>query len=238
MADIMSAIFLPVFFNMKDMTLGLVLDQLTSVSKTALFALLVLVTVLITYIGQEVLIPDRLYYEFYSSQLSIDRIDKIIELKDKWSWISYVILPFVYLIKFSVIAIWILVCMVFQGYKTSFRKLMSVVILSEFVFIIPPMMRLIWFGLIQTDFSLSEFQLFNPLSLANFFDVGELELWWRYPLQSFNLFELIYTAVLSIGLSIVFKIKLMESMQFMFPTYFLGLLIWIVFVSFLTLNIS
>lgn len=207
-------------------------------SKTYLFLILVLSLVLFSLVLQEFFITDDHYFEFYGNQLSFERIEGLIEFKSKWSWVGYVLLPIIYLIKFSLLSIWILVGIIFFGYKTSFKKILQLVIVSEFVFLIPAFIKVFWFGLIHTNFTLQELSYFTPLSLANLFNMERLEPWWVYPLQSINLFELIYLLVLGFGVRNLIKQDYAEALKFTIPVYGSGLVIWIVFVSFLTLNFS
>ncbi len=206
--------------------------------KSSLFLLMVLCLLVFSTIMEQFIITDNHYYEFYGNQMSYERIVGLIDFQTRWSWVGYVLLPVIYLIKFSVLSIWILVGIIFFGYKTSFKKIFHLVIVSEFVFLIPALIKVVWFGLIHTDFTLAELSYFTPLSLVNLFDIERLEPWWVYPLQSINLFELIYLLVLGFGVRNLIKQDYAEALKFTIPVYGSGLVIWIVFVSFLTLNFS
>ncbi|MBR10771.1 MAG: hypothetical protein CMP48_24205 [Rickettsiales bacterium] len=202
------------------------------------FILFVFGLIFISLVIEKFLINENHYYEYYASQLSLNQIDSLINNQSKWSWVGYLLLPVIYLLKFSMLSIWILVGIIFFSYKTSFKKIFHLVIVSEFVFLIPAFIKVVWFGLIHTDFTLEELSYFTPLSVANLFDLQQLDPWWVYPLQSINLFELIYILVLAFGIRNLIKLDYSEALKFTIPVYGSGLIIWIVFVSFLTLNYS
>ena len=206
--------------------------------KTWVFTLLILSFSLLIFISENILLTEDHYYEFYGNQLSLERIESMIKLREKWSWMAYPLLPIIYLLKFSILSTWILIGVIFFGYRASFKQIFQMVIVSEFVFLIPSFIKVIWFGLIDMDYTLTDLSYFTPLSLANFFDLPSIDPWWVYPLQSINVFEGIYVVVLAVGIKQVLKRNYRESLKFTLPVYGSGLLTWIIFITFLTLNFS
>lgn len=207
-------------------------------NKTLLFLLLILCFAFFIFISEEFLISDNLYYEHYGSQLSFERIESLIKFRDQWKWVFYAILPLLYVLKFAILSTWILIGIIFFGYRVSFKKIFQVVIVAEFVFLLPAFIKIIWFGFIHTAYTLTDLSYFTPLSLTNLFDFSTLDPWWVYPLQSLNVFEIIYVLILAIGIKKIIKKDYGESLKFTVPVYGSGLLIWIIFITFLTLNFS
>lgn len=207
-------------------------------NKTYLYLLLVLISSLLTYVSQELIVTDDLIVNHFGNQMSIERIEQILDFQNQWAWLNYVILPFIYLLKFTLISLWILSGIILFGYKTSFRKILLVVIASEFVWIIPSIISLIWFGLIDKNHTLIDIQYFQPLSLLSIFDGPSLESWLVFPLKSLNLFEIAYMIVLALGLRKLLKKDFNSSLSFTVPVYGSGLITWIIFITFLTINFS
>ena len=147
-------------------------------------------------------------------------------------------MPFFYLIKLFLISLWILSATILLGYKNSFKEVFRIVIIAEFVWLIPSFITLIWFGFIDTDYGLVDVQCFKPLSLLNFFEASEIESWLIFPLQSLNLFEIAYMFVLAIGIKRILKKGYIEALNFTVPVYGTALVIWIVFVTFLSINLT
>ncbi len=207
-------------------------------NKTYLYLFLVLSTALISYISHLFIVTDNVLVEHLSTQLSIERIEQLLDFRDQWAWVNYAILPIVYLLKFTFITLWLLCGIILFGYKTSFKKIFQVVLMAEFVWIIPSILTLIWFGLIATDYTLIDVQYFQPLSLLNFFDLQHVESWLVFPLKSLNIFEVVYMLVLAIGIKKVIQKDYNTSLGFVVPVYGLGLVTWIVFITFLSINLS
>jgi hypothetical protein len=175
-------------------------------------------------------------YNFYTEQFSIEKITEIINIKNKWLFLNYLISPLFYLFKFFSISICILIGLTLSDIKISFNKVFKITLISEFVFIIAVTVRAIYFLFFNIDFTYDEFQSYYPLSLINFFNLSELEIWMKYPLQLANLFELSYILTIAAGLSIELKFKYMKSFQIVFASYISGLILWVVFITFLTVN--
>jgi len=81
-------------------------------------------------------------------------------------------------------------------------------------------------------------QYFKPLSLLNFFEASEIEDWLIFPLQSLNLFEIAYMFVLAIGIKGILKKEYAEALNFTIPVYGSALVTWIVFITFLSINLT
>ena len=171
-------------------------------------------------------------------QLDKQQILDVFEMHNKWSWISYAIIPLIFLIKFTLITLWILSATILFGYKNTFKEIFRVVIIAEFIWLIPSIITLIWFGLINTNYTLVDIQYFKPLSLLNLFDSQEVENWLIFPLQSLNLFEIAYMFVLAIGIKRILKKDYIEALNFTIPVYGSALVTWIVFITFLSINLT
>jgi len=208
------------------------------VNKIHLYLFLVIISGLITYTSQNLIITDDLIIEHLGSQMSFDRIGQMLDFRDQWAWINYAILPIIYLLKFIFITLWVLSGSILFGYKSSFKQIFQVVIVAEFVWLIPSFLMIIWFGFIDTNYTFVDVQYFQPLSLLNIFDVGSLDSWLVFPLKSLNLFEITYMVVLALGLRKVLKKDFNSSLSFTVPVYGSGLITWIIFITFLSINLS
>lgn len=207
-------------------------------NKTVLYLFLVIFSGLITYFSQEFIITNDVLIEHFSEQMSFSRIEKMLDVRQDNAWIGYVFLPITYLIKFSLISLWILCGTILFRYKASFKQIFQVVIVAEFVWVIRRLLAAVWFGFIQTDYSLEEVQQFQPFSLLSFFDRETLDTWVIFPLKAINLFELVYLLVLTIGLAKVIQRPYPKALSFSVPVYGSALLTWIIFITFLTINLT
>ena len=114
--------------------------------------------------------------------------------------IKYLSIPFVYLWKFTVIAFVIWVGCFMYGYRVTYSQCWGVVIAAEFIFLVPEILKIIWFMFIETDPGYHEIRSFYPLSLMHFIDYDTIDKRWAYPLRALNVFEIIYWFVLVAGI--------------------------------------
>jgi len=157
--------------------------------KRLLFLLLCLATILLLYIKIAFIENETAAFEFLQ-----DRPEGIV-LK-VISSLKVAAIPFIYLWKFTVIAFVVWVGCFMFGYRVSYSQCWGVALSAEFVFLIPELIKIGWFMVIQRDPTYHDIGAFYPLSLIHFFDYYELDKRWAYPLRALNLFEVAYWFVL------------------------------------------
>lgn len=202
------------------------------------YLIIVSISALVFFFQDFFLMNDELFYNYYKEQLDLDRIKKLLDVRADLAWINYALLPVIYFVKFSLITLWVMCGIILIGYKNSFKEIFHAVVISEFIWIVPSFIAIIWFGFINTDYTLVDIQYFKPLSLLNLVEVSEVESWLLYPLQSLNLFEVIYMFVLALSLRSIFKKSYKAALSFTIPVYLSALFVWIIFITFLTINLS
>jgi hypothetical protein len=213
-----------------------ILEELRSINKYGLFTFFICVTFLAAYINDHILITDDVLFNFYSDHLAYDRIVEIIDVSNRWKWLMYPMLPVLFLLKFFFVAICIYTGLLIANQSVSFVKVFHVTMISEFVFLLPTMLKIVWFTFIQTDYSLTDLQYFMPISVFNFFDPVQVDAWLIYPLQLLSVFEFAYWLALSYGVRIITKQSFSASLNVVASTYGLALLVWVAFVVFLSIN--
>ncbi len=161
--------------------------------KRLLFILLCLVTLLLLYVKISLIENETAAFEFLQ-----DRPEGMI-LK-AISTVKFLSIPLVYAWKFTVIAfvIWI-GCFMF-GYRVTYSQCWGVVIAAEFIFLIPEILKILWFMLVDTDPTYNDISGFYPLSLIHFVDFESLDKRWAYPLRALNVFEIVYWFLLVGGI--------------------------------------
>jgi hypothetical protein len=127
---------------------------------------------------------------------------------------------------------------IFWNIKVSFKKLFQIALIAEFLFIIPSLIKLVWFLFIETDFDLLDLQTFYPLSLLNMIEAKNIPQWSLYPLQLINVFEVVYWLILAYGISLVAKERWAKMVGLVASSYGIGLFVWVVFITFITINLS
>jgi hypothetical protein len=201
---------------------------------------IILANLLIIWLSKSVLINDIVFYNTYSEQLTYDRSLRVFENMQNFSWISYAFAPVVLLIKFSLVSLLIYTGIIFCNIrdKVSPGSVFKVVVASELVFIIAGLFKFFWFWLFAGNYDLNDLGFFYPLSLINFFNPGEVSKLWLYPLQTVNIFHLFYIISIAFGISKVCEVEKADSEKVVLLSYLPGLVIWIAFIMFLTVDIS
>jgi hypothetical protein len=187
-------------------------------------------------LSNQLLISETLYYNTFAEQLTAEKIDGLIEQTRKWSWLGYVFIPIIYLLKFSLISLVLLTGLFFIDKKVRFPTLFKAVMLAEIPFLLVPLIKLFWFLFIQTQYNFNDLQYFYPLSALQLFEIKTLATWQIYPLQLLNVFEMVYWVLLAYWLKRLLNITLTKGMEVVIASYGTGLLLWVVFVTFVSLN--
>ncbi|TAF80564.1 MAG: hypothetical protein EAZ50_08415 [Runella slithyformis] len=218
-------------------------------SKKILFIVLMVALYSFVFLNSYVLVSENLYFNSLGDQLTYEQIENLLAQGKKWEWLGYAILPVVYVIKLSLVAVCLGVGMLFVNRQFTFKKMFGVALVAEFVFLVPAFLKILWFTFVQTDYDLKDLQLFYPLSALHFFDYKTLETWWVYPLQTFNVFEIIYWLLLARGiqeaplppegeLKTIKTIDFEQSLGLVMSSYGIGLVLWIATVMFISVSYS
>ena len=204
-----------------------------------LFLLLVAAMSLFVFLSSYILVYDGLYYSSLGEQFSYEQIKEMLQQGRKYEWLGYVLLPVMLLIKITFVASCLSIGLFFSANKFEFKKLFGVALEAEFVFLIPTILKVLWFAFVQTNYSLKDLQLFYPLSALNFFDAATLQPWWVYPLQLLNVFEAVYWVVLIKNINRIspFGTERRAGLGAT-ASYGVGLLLWVAVVMFISVSYS
>ncbi len=183
---------------------------------------------------------DDLIYKSIGDKLTEDQLKEILHLRDLWTWLSYLLFPLLLYIKIVIITIIIDLGLFFYNYnkEIKYKQLFNIVVKAEFIFLLPIIIKFVWFVFFQTDYTLDDIQKFAPLSLYSIFPHNDTNLWLSYPLQMVNAFELLYWIRLSSLISKVAEITKLKAFVIVAYSYGIGLFTFIILVMFFTLKIS
>lgn len=167
--------------------------SLFAADKRLLFILLCLCTLVLLYVKISFIENETAAFEFLQDRPEGTILRTINGLK-------FFSIPFVYLWKFTVIAFVIWVGCFMFGYRVTYAQCWGVVIGAEFVFLIPEILKILWFLFVVTDPDYYQIRAFYPLSLVNLFDYHAIDRRWAYPLRALNAFEIVYWFLLVDGI--------------------------------------
>jgi hypothetical protein len=190
------------------------------------------------YFLQHVINFNTLLFNDLSEQISKERIDELIDQQHKYEWVGYLFITLYFFLRLTLTTLAIYTgCFVINS-KVKFSRLFSCVLMAEFVFVLQSVIKLSWLWLNKSTLTVQYVKTFSPASLINIFDYHSLQPWYLYPLQTINLFEILYWFVLAYFVSKEIKRQYWKSIDFILSSYGVALLMWVVLISFLTLNLS
>ena len=202
--------------------------------KRLIFILLTIISCLFLFLSNELLLSKNLYFSSLGEQLSYEQIEKYITLRNNWEWLAYIMLPAILLIKITLVASCLSLGLLFVSDRFAFKQLFGVALVAEFVFLVPTLLKILWFTFVQTDYDLQDLQYFYPLSALNLFEAKALQTWWLYPLQTFNVFEVIYWVLLIQGVEKIFPTAGLSA----WVSYGTGLVLWMAVIMFVSVSFS
>ena len=200
---------------------------------------------LLLYLASNIVIPiDSIYYQLFGNNLEIEEIDKIINFAKKWHFFGFVILPVVTLLRIFYTAIFLYIGIFFTELKAEFGKLFKIALLADFVYVLSGLAKLVILIFFKQVNTLEDLQ-FQPLSVMELLNTKSIDPLFVYPLSLINVFELGYFLVLGWLLVSVINeaneerpVNFGKSLKLVTASYGSGLLLWVVFVMFITLNLS
>jgi hypothetical protein len=198
----------------------------------------VFANLLILFLSQMALINEVVFFNTYSEQLTYDRAMEIFARMRSLTWVNYIITPVLLLLKFSAISVLIYIGVFFSDLhrEITLGKIFKVVVVSEIVFVVASIIKLLWFIFFAGNYTLDDMNFFYPLSLLNFFSRSEVASYWVYPLQTVNIFHLVYILLLAMGLSRISSIKREKANSVVIATYVPAITVWAALIMFLTLD--
>lgn len=199
-----------------------------------IFAVICLVYLFSAYYLQSYILTEHIYYNSLGGQVAEGKIEKVYNFKDHLGILTYFLIPLTTVLKILLPSTCLYLGSKFRNYGLSFKDAFKVALLAEFSFAIATITRLIvlvFFG--DTD-RFDQIHFFAPLSLFGLFNASAVPSYLVYALQTVNIFEIIYFVLLTKGLCYFLKQRLKPMMLLVLSSYGLGLLCWVIFISFLS----
>jgi len=203
-----------------------------------LFIVLTAITLIFGFLFDWVLDSSQHYEAFLARDLLADQIEEMINNQQQWKWLSYIFVVLFLLVKMTFISGTLAAGIFLFDYEVQFKKLFGIVLQAEFLFIIPVLIKFVWFLWIQTSYSFIDLQYFYPLSALNIVGYEDLQPWFLYPFQVLNLFEIAYWIVLAYFIGEAIGGTADHGFKIVLTSYVPALVIWVGCIMFVTLNYS
>lgn len=167
------------------------------------FILLCLLNILSLFIIHDILISDP--------QVITGGNQNSVRLYRNISHIVYVIYPLWAFLKVYIISLLLILPFKRNGIEVPLKQVMIVVVLALMGFWIQDLVEIVWFVLINTNYSMGEVENFSSLSVFSLFPVkshyvGEI-------FKFLNVYEVIFWIILSKGMAVVAKQSLTNAFR-------------------------
>lgn len=209
-----------------------------SLNSGIIFAVLVGIYIFLTFISNSLFFTEELYYRSFSDQLTIQSIEAFWELQEQYRWLGYVLMPLIVLLKVVFATVCISIGVVLSTIEFKFKTVFKTVLLAEVVFVIAQSIYLINLSFHLDTLTVATVSNYFPFTVLSYFGTENVVDWLQYPLQTLNVFEAAYMGLIAWLLSKQWKPNFIESLSVVVPSYGTGLILWLVLVTFLTLQIS
>ena len=196
--------------------------SLFAANKRLTFILLCLVSFMLLYVKKTFIENETAAFEFLQDRPEGGILQII-------SALQFLTIPFIYLWKFTVIAFVIWVGCFMFGYRVTYSQCWGITVVSEFIFVVPELLKIGWFLFIETDPNLLDIRAFYPFSLMNFVDYSEVSPQYVYPLKALNVFEIFYWMLLVTGVHFFSRKEKRQAWIIVLCSYVLIFLLWILF---------
>jgi hypothetical protein len=203
-----------------------------------LFLLYNCLHILIILLSNYFLYTDELVVEFLLQKFPYKDAEDFSSSYKSSQWVFIIIIPIFLFIKCSLIANCFITGSILYNYRFNFKDYFRITLVGEYIFLLPMLIKIIWFMFIQVDFDYYDLKNFITFSTYDLFPNNSLEFWFAYPLKLMNVFEIIYMIILTRQIASYLNLTFARSLMFMLSTYFVGLLLWILLISFVVLSIS
>lgn len=199
---------------------------------------LIMLNLAVGFLTNKALITQEAFYHSFSNQFEYTQIDEFYSFRQKSVWIFYILLPFILVFKIFLVSICLQTSLILNDFKLKFTSTFKIAITAEFVFLLPQLIKLAWFLLVKTEYTLTDVQQFYPLSALNLFKIENLSALLIYPFQTFNVFEILYWIILAGGIKQALDTDINHGIRVVFSGYIPALILWIICVMFITVSLS
>ncbi len=190
--------------------------------KRQTLVLLCLTTLTVLFIKKTMIENETAAFEFLADQAQ----GSILYIRSAFQYLS---IPLIYMWKFTVLGFVIWVGCFLFGYRVTFSQCWGIVLVGEFVFLIPELIKIGWFLGFKTDPNFYEIQAFYPFSLMSLVDYQELPTRYAYPLKALNIFEPLYWYVVALGIQHFAKKGMKPAWTIVLGFYVPIFVLWLLF---------
>ena len=116
--------------------------------------------------------------------------------------------------------------------------LFKAAIIADYAFLVPKILKYLWFEVIQTQYSLPDLRNYNDYSLVQLLNLSSTDLWLEYPLRVINIFEVFFIIMITFSIREIYERSYLYRLKFVCLTYGSGLVIYTIILAFVGMSLS
>lgn len=202
---------------------------------------ILVITILMSYFYSNYIETDILLRSYFSDKYSNEIINNYFENKNRWKFLSYILIPIVIILKILIISytIQIVSTLVFidENRKFKLRNILEAVSNTEWVSVASTLLKLTYFMFLE-KFSLEDLSNFEFYSLKTIFSEIQLSPWQEYPLKAMDVWTIVYLGILIFYVKDSLKLNYSKAIQISLLSYLPWLFVWIILIMYLLVNLS
>ena len=207
-----------------------IMQWLYNTSKLQWLLFLVAATLFFAWFQQTYFVTDILYYNTYGDTLSIETIDLFIEKAKAYSFLGYLAIPAVILLRILFTTFCLYIGSFFRNISNNFKVCYNVALKADMVFVLALLFNVVYHTLVGFN-SLTELSS-NPLYLLYYVDLETVPKYLLYPVGLMNFFELLYWALLVGLVKYRYAYTASGALEFVVASYGTGTLLVILVIVF------
>ena len=184
-----------------------------------IFVNLSIINFLLAFMASQFIFTREYYYTIFSDQIELTRIDKYVDIINRFSFWSMVLLPLFLLIRYLFVAFILQIPLLIRYIEISFKYIFRWVMFASIALMLGQVTHFLNIYLTPAENISSLLYKIQPLSLAATINPEEYDSNSIVILNQFNIFDLLWGSVLYLGLSKTGKIKKLD-------TFLLILCVW------------
>ena len=141
---------------------------------------------------------------------------------------NYLWTPFALLWKFTVISFLFWLGAFMLGYKVPYRELWQFALVSEIIFILPELIRLLVFLAPDSGATFIEIDEYRAFSILQLLGPENIPNQFHYALATLNIFEIFYGIFWVYGFHMISRRSIKESSLVTIVSYYLPLALWLI----------
>ena len=177
-----------------------------------IFTYLAIINFLIAFLASKFIFTREFYYTIFSDQMELTRIDKYVDMVDRYTFWSILLIPFALFVRFAVVAFLIQIPLLIRYIEISFKYLFRWVMYASIALSIGQVVFFLNIYFTPEECLTKALFKVQPLSLATMIDAGEYASNSLVILNQFNLFDMLWALVLYFGLLKTGKIKKSDAL--------------------------